>query len=116
MLVAEDREEEIELFKMALARSKAQFVPHFVRTGEELMAYLKGEGAYKDRTSFPMPHMLLLDINMPGMDGFEVMDWLRRRADGLRRLPVVVFTMSDDSLHVNRMYDLGANSYLVKPI
>jgi CheY-like chemotaxis protein len=60
--------------------------------------------------------VLLLDLKMPGMDGFGVLAWIRKEESGVSRLPVVVFTSSEEPEDINRAYDLGANSYLVKPV
>ena len=115
MLVAEDREEDIQLLKLALARAKVDVPVQFVKDGEEAIQYLKGEGRFANRNDYPMPQMLLLDLSMPLRNGFDVLEWLRLQP-GLRRLLVVVFTSSDLPEDVNRAFELGANSYLVKPV
>jgi CheY-like chemotaxis protein len=116
MLIAEDREADIQLLKLAFSRAKSQARLHFVRDGQEAIHYLNGEGQFADRAQHPIPAMLLLDLNMPIIDGFSVLEWLRSRKDSLSRLPVVVFTSSAEPKDINRSYDLGANSYLVKPL
>jgi len=85
-----------------------------VNDGNEVIAYLSGEGKYADRKRFPMPGLLLLDLKMPGRDGFEVLEWVRGRQE-LRDLQVVVLTASDQFRDINRSFELGANSFLVKP-
>ena len=87
---------------------------HFVRDGEETMSYLKGAEPFGNRNEHPLPKVLLLDLKMPLRDGFEVLEWVRSQP-GLRRMVVVVFTSSDLVSDVRRAFDLGANSYLVKP-
>src|SRR5437867_1160353 len=114
LLVAEDLPEEVFILKRALERSRFAAPVHFVRDGQEAVDYLNGEQAFADRRQNPLPTLLLLDLKMPRLDGFQVLEWLRRQP-GLRRLPVVVFTSSDMSQDLKRAYDLGANSYLVKP-
>jgi CheY-like chemotaxis protein len=114
MLVAEDREDDVQIFKMALARAKVNLPVQFVANGEEAIHYLQGEGRFANRDKYPMPRVLLLDLSMPLRNGFDVLEWLRLQP-GLRRLLVVVFTSSDLAEDVNRAFDLGANSYLVKP-
>lgn len=111
MLVAEDREEDIEILKIACAKAKVTLPLHFVRNGVEAIEYLNGQGRYVNRR---LPTLLLLDINMPLLNGFEVLQWLRCQPR-LRRLLVIVFTSSSLTHDVNRAFDLGANSYLVKP-
>jgi CheY-like chemotaxis protein len=80
-----------------------------------MINYLKGEGVFSNRDKHPLPTLVLLDLKMPGVDGFDVLKWLRLQP-GLRRLLVVVFTSSDYPGDVNRAYELGANSYLLKPL
>ena len=79
------------------------------------MAYLLGEAPFDDRNRHPMPAIILLDLNLPRVSGFEVLERLRRDP-ALHRLPVVVMTGSTSDPDVNRAYDLGANSYVVKPV
>ena len=84
------------------------------RDGEEVARYLKGIGPYADRKRFPLPALLIVDLKMPRMDGFEVIKWVRS-THPFRRLPIVVMTTSVRKADINRAHDLGANSYLVKP-
>jgi len=86
-----------------------------VRDGEQAIAYLAGEGKFTNRAEYPLPSLLLLDLKMPRLDGFEVLRWVRQQP-GLRALRVVVLTSSQDINDVNRAYELGANSFLVKPM
>ena len=79
------------------------------------MAYLAGEGPFADRQRHPFPVLVLLDLKLPRRSGLEVLEWIRAQT-GLKRLPVVVLTSSKEATDVNRAYDLGANSYLVKPV
>src|SRR4030095_16546255 len=93
------------------------FVPHrlhAVKSGDEAIAYLKGTGIYADRVKYPLPHLVLLDIKMPGTDGLQVLRWIRQEP-GLSLLRVVVLTGSDQIRDVNQAYKLGANSFMVKP-
>lgn len=85
-----------------------------MRDGEQAVQYLQGEGAYGDRTQFPIPQLILLDLHLPGIDGFQVLTWLRQESK-MRHLPVVVLTSSTYSPDVKRAYQLGANSFLTKP-
>lgn len=84
-----------------------------VLDGDEAIAYLAGAGKYSDRTLYPTPELVLLDLKMPRVNGFEVLAWIRREMVGL---PVVVFTSSNHEADVVRAYELGASSYLVKPV
>ncbi len=82
--------------------------------GDDAIAYLRGDGRYGDRKLFPLPTTVLLDLNMPRKDGFEVLDWIRHQP-ALRRLRVYILSTSSRAQDIERAYDLGANSYLVKP-
>ena len=114
ILLAEDREDDIVLvrraFKLAFLNNPLQVV----RDGEECIAYLSGTGKFANRAEFPLPELLLLDLKMPRMDGFEVLLWLRKQPT-LSALRVIMVTSSESLRDVNRAYQLGANSFLVKP-
>jgi CheY-like chemotaxis protein len=86
-----------------------------VRDGEQAIDYLSGKGSYSQRDRYRLPFLLLLDLKMPGMDGFEVLQWVRSEPN-LKRLLVVVLTSSNLQADVDRAYEPGANSYLVKPV
>jgi CheY-like chemotaxis protein len=115
ILLAEDREDDILLIRKSFARAYITNPLHVVRDGEELIAYLEGEGKYANRDEYPLPDLLLLDLKMPRKDGFEVLAWIRKHPT-LRSLPVVVLTSSENMRDVNNAYQLGANSFLVKPM
>ena len=89
--------------------------PNIVTDGLEAVAYLSGAGIYADRAVHPFPCLLLLDIKLPKMSGFEILQWIRQQP-GLRRLPVIMFTSSKSTADIDRAYDLGANAYLLKPV
>ena len=84
-----------------------------VGDGAEAIDYLRGVDDYADRQRFPIPALILMDLKMPRMDGFEFLGWLRREP-GLRLIPVVVLSSSNLPHDVRRAYDLGANSFVVK--
>jgi CheY-like chemotaxis protein len=115
ILVAEDNADDAFLLKRAFVQARINVRLDFVQDGEEVIHYLKGENGFADRTAHPFPALLLLDLKMPRLDGFDVLNWLRQQSGGLKRLPVTVLTSSDQPSDVNRAYDLGANSYLIKP-
>jgi CheY-like chemotaxis protein len=115
ILLAEDGEDQVMLIRRAFAKANFLNPLHVVSNGEEAIAYLEGEGKYASRDEYPLPTLLLLDLKMPRKDGFEVLEWIRQQP-GLSALRVVVLTSSDEMRDVNRAYQLGANSFLVKPV
>ena len=86
-----------------------------VRDGDAAVFYLNGDGEYSDRERYPLPAIILLDLKLPRRSGHEVLGWLKQQPQ-LKRLPVVVLTSSRQTVDVNQAYDLGVNSYLVKPV
>lgn len=114
ILLAEDDEDHILLVRRAF--NKAAFLNplQVVHDGEEAIQYLKGEGPYANRAEYPLPTLLLLDLKMPKKNGFEVLEWIRSKP-ALCALRVVVLTSSEEIHDVNRAYQLGASSVLVKP-
>lgn len=114
VLVAEDSSDDYILFQRALAKANFMNSVQRVENGDEAIAYLAGEGRFSDRTRFPLPALMLLDLKMPKRGGFEVLEWARQHPV-YRKLPVVILTSSSQYEDVDRAYSLGANSYLVKP-
>jgi CheY-like chemotaxis protein len=114
ILVAEDNADDLFLLQEAFKRAGVHSGLQAVSDGVEALAYLKGEGVFMDRATHPFPDLLLLDINMPRMNGFEVLEWIRGDAQ-CNRLIVHVLTASSRELDIRRAYDLHANSYIVKP-
>lgn len=114
ILLAEDREDDILLVKRAFDKGDLQNPLFVVRDGEEAISYLSGIGKYSNRSEYPLPDLLLLDLKMPRVDGFEVLRWVREQP-GFSALRVVVLTSSDQIRDVNTAYRLGANSFMVKP-
>lgn len=115
ILLVEDREDDILLVRKAFERGAIHNPLHVVRDGEEALHYLAGEGPYSNRAEYPLPDLILLDLKLPKVDGFDVVRWIRRQP-GFSKIPVVVLTSSDAIRDVNRAYALGANSFLVKPL
>ncbi len=115
ILLVEDEENDYLLLKRAFERAGLVNPLVWVRTGDEAVKYLKRQPPYDKADLYPMPTFILLDLKMPGMNGFEFLQWLRAEPE-LKKLIVVVFTSSRESPDVNRAYELGANSYLLKPV
>jgi CheY-like chemotaxis protein len=112
LLLVEDNDDDIVLIEDAFAEAKLMNVIFAVRDGEEALAYLRQEGQYTHRRR---PGLVLLDINMPKKNGFEVLEAIK--ADPrLRTLPVIMLTTSDREEDVVRSYNDGASSYIRKPI
>ena len=114
VLLAEDDPDDILLTHIAFEKARLANPLQVVRDGEEAIAYLKGEGRFADRIRYPFPILLLLDLKMPKLHGFQVLEWLKREPS-LHRLPVAVMTSSCDDPHIAKAYELGADSYLIKP-
>jgi CheY-like chemotaxis protein len=114
ILLAEDETNDVFFMQRCFEKARLLNPLQVVNDGVQAMAYLKGEGEYADREKFPFPILMLLDLRMPRKSGFEVLEW-RASQPGLKRLPTVVLTSSKEGPDINRAYDLGANSYLVKP-
>jgi CheY-like chemotaxis protein len=115
ILLVEDSPDDALLIQRAFRKANLANPVQLVRDGEEAVAYLGGTPPYQDRTRFPLPVLMLLDLKLPRRTGLEVLAWVRQEP-ALKRLPVVVLTSSRESVDVNRAYDLGVNSYLTKPV
>ncbi|AFZ31200.1 response regulator receiver protein [Gloeocapsa sp. PCC 7428] len=115
ILMADDDEDDCMLAREAFSESRLANDLHFVRDGEELMDYLYQRGKYAVANSAPRPGLILLDLNMPRKDGREALKEIK--ADpSLRQIPVVVLTTSKAEEDIYRSYDLGANSFITKPV
>ncbi|MGK7952565.1 MAG: response regulator [Xenococcaceae cyanobacterium] len=115
ILLVEDNYNDILLIKRAFRKANIQQPMNMVSDGDEAIAYLSRIGEYSNSHTYPIPKLVLLDLKLPRRSGLEVLDWIRERPK-LKRLLVVVLTSSQENSDLDRAYDLGANSYLVKPI
>ncbi len=115
ILLVEDNAEDVFLIQRAFSAAGATKDLVVVSDGQAALAYLKGLGQYSDREKHPLPDLMLLDLDMPKVNGFEVLSWIRSQK-GLRQLPVIVLTMSVYHSDVQTAYLLGANSFLSKPV
>ena len=114
VLLVDDSDKDGLLMRTVFERAGFVQPLHSVEDGEEAIAYLRGDGAWSDRMLFPIPTVVLLDLNMPRKNGFEVLAWIRQQP-ALKRLRVYILSASSRAGDIQRAYDLGANSYLVKP-
>lgn len=115
VLLVEDNHMDIELTQDAFREAGHGDLLRVAPGGQEALDYLFGRGAYADRNLHPMPDLLLLDLKMPVVDGLEVLRQVKS-APLLKRIPVIILTSSKEEGDRAMSYDLGANSYLVKPI
>ncbi|MCI0747043.1 MAG: response regulator [Verrucomicrobia subdivision 3 bacterium] len=114
VLVAEDNADDAELFRLALRSSGVANPVHIVPDGEDVIRYLQGKEPYADRQAYPFPEILVVDLKMPKVSGFDVLKWLRAHPE-CRVVPVIIFSTSAIEADVQRAYELGANCYLTKP-
>jgi|SRR6267142_2367013 len=115
ILLVEDRADDVVIILRSFDKAGIKNPIQVLSDGEEAIAYLSGSGKYSNREEYPLPELILLDLKMPKVDGFEVLKWTRTHPE-VSRLRVVVLTSSDDIRDVNLAYKLGANSFLVKPM
>ncbi len=115
VLIVDDNPDDIELMQLAFEKAKAPCGVVSVPDGAEAIRYLAGEGNYADRKLFPMPLLVLLDINMPRVNGFDVLAWIQKNATS--RFPLVL-TLSYSHLEsdIRRAYELGTSAYVAKPV
>jgi CheY-like chemotaxis protein len=113
VLLVEDQEDDIFIMKMACQRTGIPHLLQIAADGDMAIDYLSGKGEYQDRTVYPLPDVVFLDIKMPRRDGHEVLKWIRAQP-GLKNLPVVMLTGSAQKADVDRAYELGVTSYLQK--
>lgn len=115
ILLADDDPDDREMAREALAQSRLLNTLHEVGDGEELMAYLNRQGKYAALGSAPRPGLILLDLSMPKMDGREALAAIKKNP-ALRQIPVVIMTTSSADEDICRSYDLGASSFITKPV
>ena len=115
ILHVEDDPNDTLLLEHACKKAGVIFDLQAVSDGDQAIAYLRGINDFSDRMKHPLPKLILLDLKMPRVSGFDVLNWLRAD-EAFRGVPVVVLTSSNHDADVKRAYDLGAKSYLVKPV
>ncbi len=115
ILLVEDNRMDVELTLDAFNEARLLNAIHVAPNGQDALDYLFGRGPYTDRSAHPLPSLVLLDLKLPGIDGFEVLRQIKSTAM-LKRLPVIILTSSKEEGDRALSYDNGANSYLVKPV
>jgi CheY-like chemotaxis protein len=115
ILLVEDNRMDVELTLDAFREGKLANIVHVARDGQQALDYMFNVGKYADRTKYPLPDLILLDLKLPRIDGHEVLQRLKT-APVIKRIPVIVLTSSKEEGDRALSYDSGANSYLVKPV
>jgi CheY-like chemotaxis protein len=115
ILHVEDDPNDVLLVQRAFRKASLPAFLEAVHDGDKAVAYLIGEGIYKDRERYPLPSLLLLDLKIPRKSGLELLSWIRVHPE-FKRLPVTILTSSRHERDINQAYETGANSYLVKPV
>ncbi len=111
-LLVEDNEDDVFFMQRAFHQAGVHNPLHVARDGEEAIEYLSGKNDFADRQQYPLPDIVFLDLKMPGLNGFEVLKWMRQQ---LLNIPVAVLTSSPEEVDRKRAQDLGAACYLLKP-
>ena len=114
ILLAEDNEDDALLIQRAFKQNGAPRPLQIARDGDTVIQYLRGDGAFADRTKHPYPDVVILDLKMPLVSGFEVLEWLNENPD-YRVIPTIVWSSSADRRDVKHAFCLGAHAYLCKP-
>src|SRR5579859_4724479 len=115
ILVVEDNEDHVFLLKHAFQKAGILNPVQVANNGEDAIAYLEGTGLYSNWKEFPLPSIVLLDLKLPGLDGLDVLRWIRQQP-GLKALRVAMLTSSDLGQEINTAYEVGANVFLTKPV
>src|ERR1043166_925883 len=114
ILIAEDDENDIEMLRSSIRQVNVPNPIQVVRDGAQAIDYLCGNGRYEDRIKYPFPGALFLDLKLPKLSGFEVLQWLKENEE-CKVIPVIVLSASGLERDVTKAYQMGANSYIVKP-
>jgi CheY-like chemotaxis protein len=115
VLLVEDDISDYRLIQRAFAKIRPSVPMIRLSHGDDAVAYLAGDAPYENRSLHPFPCVILLDIKLPRRSGFEVLEWIRNQKSTLKRVPIIMLTSSNHHVDVNKAYELGVNSYLVKP-
>jgi CheY-like chemotaxis protein len=115
ILYVEDDDNDVFFLRLAFSTAGIVDSLHVVRDGQEAVEYLEGAGVYADRKTYPLPSLVLLDLQLPLRDGMEVLKWIRT-THALKGLVVIMFTSSHHPRDLDTAYELGVNSFVVKPM
>ena len=114
LLIVEDNVDDVELLRRVLIKAGTVNPVQIVSNGEEAIEYLSGEGQYANRTRFPLPRLMITDINMPRRGGFELLRWLRAHPQ-LQAVPILILTGSNSPKDIEQAFRGGVHGYFVKP-
>jgi CheY-like chemotaxis protein len=114
ILLIDDNPDDAIIFQRAFAKTPSKVQLHLACSGLEALDYIRGVDRFANRALYPLPALLVLDLNMPGIDGFNVIQWVRKESQ-LREIPIVVLSSSTHAKDISRAHRLGANAYHVKP-
>ena len=114
ILLVEDNEDDAFFMQRALRDAGLERPIRHVEDGQQAIEYLSGNGRFGDRTQHPLPELVLLDLKLPFRSGHDVLNWIRAQP-ALKSLVVIVLTSSSEPVDINRAYQSGVNSYVVKP-
>jgi CheY-like chemotaxis protein len=114
ILLVEDDRDDVFLMQRAMLKANLSFPMHNARDGQEALDYLQGTDKYSDRAAYPFPALILLDLKIPYVHGFEVLRWIKQQS-ALAQMPVVILTSSLEERDREQAQVLGANGFVVKP-
>lgn len=115
LLIAEDSDEDFEVLQLLIRQMEVQNPIYRCTNGDRVLDFLYQEGDFGDPENAPRPAIILLDLNLPGVDGRELLEQLKQDQD-LKEIPIVVFTTSSNPRDIKFCYQNGANGYLIKPV
>lgn len=115
ILLVEDNPEDVKITRRAFEKGHIKNNMYVVRDGQEALDFLYHQGEYTDESKAPRPDLILLDINLPRVNGIDILKRLKGDPN-LRRIPITMLTISDRDEDIIRSYDLGVNSYITKPV
>lgn len=114
-MLVEDDSVDAQLIKTAFARTPGEIKLIRLKDGDDAVAYLSGEDPFQDRSQYPLPTTMILDLKLPKRSGLEVLQWLRTQSSSIRRFPVLMLTSSKHKKDIDQAFEYGVNAYSVKP-
>jgi CheY-like chemotaxis protein len=114
LLLVEDDDNDVFFFRRALEKAGLDVAWHLASDGEQALQYLSGNGKFADRTAYPLPNLIFLDLKLPYLNGLEILEYMQKQP-ALAEIDVIVLTSSSEERDRKRAFELGAKKYLVKP-